>query len=327
MAVVLLPSTQGDVTQQIIVSKLGADWATSTLNTSTFSGGPQIVFSEADVTLPETSLNHPADEDGIPDAEAQASWDFGFFTLPVFPQHTVTATKEWAAYLDPSIPSLNTTLFHHLMTSKITSIKVTTNVKIILAGLLANGLSGIRSISKLQGIMRTVLGTGGTRSVDGNYWFSGKGNIYQVDASDSKNWVKFHVSSVFQGYADNTRSTIPKFAITLLLLYCAFAIAHVLYAGIPGISSTCWDSIAEVTALAVNLPPTKALRNTCAGITEFDIFKLPVRILAMRDDEGDGEHLEQVFGNVDEKSVEHRIIKPNRTYGTLPSRKPREKIL
>ena len=109
-------------------------------------------------------------------------------------------------------------------------------------------------------------------------------------------------------------------------IYRAFAIAHVLYVGISGISSTCWDSIAEVTALAVNSPPTKALRNTCAGITEFDIFKLPVRILTMRDDEGDGEHLELVFGNVDEKLVEHRIIKPNRTYGTLPSSKPREKM-
>ena len=63
------------------------------------------------------------------------------------------------------------------------------------------------------------------------------------------------------------------------------------------------------------LTSIKALRNTCAGITEFDIFKLPVRILAMRDDEGDGEQLELVFGTVDEKSVEHRIIKPERLKG------------
>lgn len=47
----------------------------------------------------------------------------------------------------------------------------------------------------------------------------------------------------------------------------------------------------------------------------------------MRDEEGDGEHLELVFGSVDEKSVEHRVIKPNRVYGTMPSMKPREKIL
>ena len=107
----------------------------------------------------------------------------------------------------------------------------------------------------------------------------------------------------------------------------AFAIAHVLYAGISGISSTCWDSIAEVTALAVNSSPTTAIRNTCAGITEFAIFKLPVCILAMCDEEGESEHLELVFGSVDEKSVENRVIKPNRVDGTMPSVKPSEKML
>lgn len=150
--------------------------------------------------------------------------------------------------------------------------------------------------------------------------------MVEVDASDSRTWVRFRVSSVFQGYAYSTHGAIPNLAICLLSICCAFAIAHIMYAGISGISSTCWDSIAEVTALAVNSPPTKALRNTYAGITESDIFKLPVRVLTMRDDEGDGEHLELVFGSVDEKSVEHRVIKANRVYGTMPSMKLSEKM-
>ena len=45
----------------------------------------------------------------------------------------------------------------------------------------------------------------------------------------------------------------------------------------------------------MNSTPTAAFRNTCAGITELNIFKLPVRVLAFRDAEGDGEHLELVF--------------------------------
>ena len=93
-----------------------------------------------------------------------------------------------------------------------------------------------------------------------------------------------------------------------------------------GISSTCWDSIGEVTALAVNSTPTTLLKNTCAGILELNIFKLPVRVLAFRDDEaGDGEHLELVFGDVDEKEVRGTAIKPNRVYGTLPKMAKREK--
>lgn len=325
-AIVLLPSAQEDMSQQIIVCNLGAGWGTTSLNTSTFTGTPQTVLSQ--VTTPESVLDFAALEKltNAPPAEGVALTANAYFALPVFPQRTVTVTEEWAAYLNPSIPSLNTTLFHHLMASNITSIRLATNVKIILAGLLANGLSNIGATSKLQGTMRKVTRPDGSSVIDGDYWFSGKGNIFEVDAGDSKDWVMFRVSSVFQGYAYNTRGVIPKLAICVLLIYCAFALAHILYAGISGISSTCWDSIAEVTALAVNSPPTKALRNTCAGITEFDIFKLPVRILTMRDEEGDGEHLELIFGNVVEKSVEHRVIKANRAYGTMPSMKPHEKM-
>lgn len=329
-AIVLLPSTEEDMTQQIVVCNVGAGWGTSKLNTSTFGGVPQMVLSEARFKLPKGELTDKNSRDiqfTLSSSEEDALVTRGFFSLPIFPQRTLTVTEEWASYLNPLIPSMNTTLFHHLMASNITSIRVTTNVRIILAGLLANGLAGIGSTSKLQGTIKTVEKPDGSSSVDGNYWFSGKGNMFEVDEKDSRDWVKLHVSSVFQGYAYNTRGVIPKFAICLLLLYCAFAIAHTFYAGISGISSTCWDSIAEVTALAVNSPPTTALRNTCAGITEFGIFMLPVRILTMRDEEGDGEHLELVFGNMDEKSVEHRVIKPNRVYGTMPSMKPREKML
>lgn len=86
-----------------------------------------------------------------------------------------------------------------------------------------------------------------------------------------------------------------------------------------GISSTCWDSIAEVTALAMKSTPTAALRNTCAGITELHIFKLPVRVLVAKDQEGEGEHLELVFGDVDRELVKDTTIKPNLAYGTMLS--------
>lgn len=54
------------------------------------------------------------------------------------------------------------------------------------------------------------------------------------------------------------------------------------------------------------------LKNTCAGIMELNIFKLSIRVLAIRDDEGDSEHLKLVFGNVDEKDTTGTPIKPNR---------------
>lgn len=164
--------------------------------------------------------------------------------------------------------------------------------------------------------------------LDGDRWFNGKGDVFDVDPV--QDWVKLRVSSSFEGFSYNTRGATPKITICFLLTYCLVAHAHVLYAVITGISSTCWDSIGEVTALAVNSPPTVLLRNTCAGITELNIFKLPVRVLAMRDDEqSDGEHLELVFGDISEKTTQHTTIKADRVYGTMPSlaSEKREKML
>lgn len=61
------------------------------------------------------------------------------------------------------------------------------------------------------------------------------------------------------------------------------------------------------------------LRNTCAGIAEIRIFRTPVRILTMSDQEGEGEHLELVFGDIEDEDPQKRAIKPNRKYGTMPA--------
>lgn len=73
----------------------------------------------------------------------------------------------------------------------------------------------------------------------------------------------------------------------------------------------------------MNSTPTTALRNTCAGITELHIFQLPVRVLAKRDEEGDGEHLELVFNDASSAENDEQLIKVNRAYGTMPLLKRR----
>lgn len=66
----------------------------------------------------------------------------------------------------------------------------------------------------------------------------------------------------------------------------------------------------------MNSTPTALLRNTSAGITETNIFKLPARIVAKLDDVSEGEHLELVLGeHVEDKIVESRTIKVNQVYG------------
>ena len=74
----------------------------------------------------------------------------------------------------------------------------------------------------------------------------------------------------------------------------------------------------------MNSMPTEHLRNTCAGISELHIFKLPVRILARKDSEGEGEHLELVFGPVSEKESNAHVIQTNRAYGSMAAIKDKQ---
>jgi len=66
----------------------------------------------------------------------------------------------------------------------------------------------------------------------------------------------------------------------------------------------------------MNSTPTKALHNTCAGITRLHTFRLPVRVFALPNKDNDGEHLELVFG---EEGKFGDSIKANTKYGTRHS--------
>ena len=70
--------------------------------------------------------------------------------------------------------------------------------------------------------------------------------------------------------------------------------------------------------MAMNSTPTTMLRNTCAGIRELHIFRLPVRVLATPDVEGESEHLELVFGDVSDERLTSGLIQTERAYGTMP---------
>lgn len=335
-AVILKPRSPQNSTQEILMCSVGAGWGSSKMNTSIASGSARPVRSEVNVEEVSNALRSyftmlPDWSGGILSQAEERAMDQGnIFFSPIFPQRPLIITEKWASYLNPSITYLNTTVFNNLMgrfpgSGSIPHQKA--GGELILADMVANGLSRIASTSQLQGTVKQVKESDQSDGLDGNYWFAGKGNnVFQVDPEESKNWVKFRVSTTVEGYAYNTHGPITKLAIGVLLAYCLVAVIHIIYAGISGISSTCWDSISEVTALAMNSTPTVLLRNTCAGISELNIFKLPVRVLAFADAEGDGEHLELVFGNTDEKTIGNKTIKPNRVYGTMPVVKAHEKI-
>ena len=305
---------------------IGAGWGESVLNLSTWAGSPQRVQSMP-ALLPFRYWRDDYTNQTSSTADLAAlTASTGQFVFPYFPERSVVVTESWAQYLNPVIPSQNTTVFNTLMFANLTARDISVSARMILAGLMANGLARKGSTSQLQGSVKPIVNRDGSTGLDGAYWFSGKGDIFEVDPVESKDWIKLRVQTTFEGYSYNTRGSTPKIAIEFLLAYCLVALLYVLYAAYSGMLSICWDSIPEVTALAMNSTPTIALRNICAGITELNIFKLPVRVLAFRDAEGEGEHLELVFGGSDEKVLENKTIKANRVYGTMPSTKAYEKV-
>ncbi|KAL8948896.1 MAG: hypothetical protein Q9222_004954 [Ikaeria aurantiellina] len=255
------------------------------------------------------------------DPAGQDASDLFVFKYPAFPQRPVKITQDWAKYLNPYIPAQNTTVFELILRHAFFPETSHVTFDSAITAMVVNGLARIGMDRSLQGSIKSKTSSDGTEYIDGNFWVSGKGDMFTVDPDDSKDWVKLEVNSFLEGYAYNTQSAPPIIAIVIMTIYCVLALGHMLYATALGISSSCWDSAAEMTALAINSTPTAALRNTCAGINEMHVFKLPVRVLAMKDAEGEEEHLELVFGSVkDDEKARGGPVKTNQVYGTMPDK-------
>ena len=159
------------------------------------------------------------------------------FYTPGYPQLFINITQEWAQYLDPMVESANRSVFDLLMQERyvaqdlqsVEDFNCFATKTLVL--MVTNGLARIGYESTLQGSPKSIPGT---PYIDGNYWLSGKGNVFTVDPVESKDWVKFHVNSTLQGYAYNTQTLPPRLAIGVMTLYCIIALAHVIYSGITG---------------------------------------------------------------------------------------------
>ena len=242
-AVILLPRSTGNLTQEILVCNIGAGWGNSYMNTSSFAGGTTLTTSVINpsaiesvktpfrATAVETKKSSPA--------EYIAADSVISYWMPLFPEKPIVVTEAWATYLNPFISSLNTTVIDALMSIVPPSGKLTSRDQVFvadwaMAGLLANGLASIGATSTLQGNLKTIKDSDGLIHMDGDYWFAGKGDMFIIDPEESKDWVKLRVDSTIEGYAYNIRGTSPKVAITFLLIYCVIALSYVLYAVISG---------------------------------------------------------------------------------------------
>lgn len=76
-----------------------------------------------------------------------------------------------------------------------------------ITAMMINGLARVGMGRALQGSIQTISSPDGAAYIDGNYWVSGKGDMFTVDPLKSKDWVKLEVMSFLEGYSYNTERT------------------------------------------------------------------------------------------------------------------------
>jgi hypothetical protein len=238
-----------------------------------------------------------------------------------WPIDWVSITSEWAASLTPPLSDQNTTvdaafysiLNENLDTNQENSSQPAYIHEAVLASLVANGMarngfdSGI--LDNPESDLPSSLPDETNRQ-----WLSGSNNnIFAIEPTDPGAVYPLSITSVVSGLAYTTEGIPIKLAFAVLPLYCIYALSHLLYAAISGISSSSWESIAEITTLALaSTIPDKMrnkLRNTIAGIATAALFREPVRISAFPDG-----HLELVFDSNGRKNKRVGRIEVNRVY-------------
>ena len=237
-AIVMLPRPVSNLTapQDIVLCNFAAGWGTTKLQIQQFGDEVGGVSSQIPEELMGSKPNDGKSLSNTPEnVDNLVFWDYA-----QFPQRPTNLTQEWAQYLNPVVRSANRSVFDLIMqetdpfADPDASYSPAKSANCVLVSLIANGLARIGFERTLQGSAKSVKSVDGTSWIDGNYWLSGKGNMFEVDPVESKDWLKFHVNSTLEGNAYNTETVAPRVAIGVMTLYCVIALAHLCYSGISG---------------------------------------------------------------------------------------------
>lgn len=237
------------------------------------------------------------------------SWpDTGACISSAFP---IKATSEWAQYLNPYLQSLNRTLFHTIVDrlglqafpwTEPSTVQALTES--ILTTMITSGLARTASSATIQGQLKDCPDNNCDESCGA--WcldmmpkpkqeFGYGGDIYNLSGiPDPSKLAKFTVQVEVNGYAYSSNGATMILSCAVLLAYCVLVGIHSAFVLITRRSSNAWDSVSEVTALAMQSQPTEALINTCAGINTTRAFSNLVRIVRTGPQK---DHLELDFGD------------------------------
>lgn len=261
------------------------------------NGEAAVLCCSIDSRLTQTEISSTRNAPKVVTGEP-TGWIGGTFNQ-AWPRINLTAA--WARYLNPTIPGQNATIFSQIASTagmwNTTTLSASYNhpfiVETILATMTVNGLA---RMSHNSGIVGSLKGNPGPwePGVWAEYMIpkgslGSGGSVYDVTADQRKTATMFTMQATVNGYAYASRGPVQKAAMGVLLFYSLMALAHIAYSCMTGWSSTSWDSVPEIAALAMNSQSTEKLKNTGAGISTAGVYEERVWIRA-RDD-----HLEFVF--------------------------------
>jgi hypothetical protein len=293
----LPPSNVSDTPGQVLACTIDARWANATA-TATFLKGPRVVAGLPDdwFTTGRYQLN----------SKHQLTW----------PQ--VKITPDWAQHINPVIEELGMSVFSMLSNSvgrlnDISSAPYSINaVEGILAVMLADGMSRTSNLATIQGSLK---------GFDSNQWMQeilpgskvyGDGSSafnYSYNPGDQFAELKMKVAVNGYGYGYSTATFL---SCLVLIIYSFIALVYVAHSTcVSQKTSSAWESITEMLALAKNSAPSSSLYNTGAGISSLSTLKKNVKIRP------NDEHLEMVFEDEDtyDRTGEENVeIEGNITY-------------
>lgn len=286
---------------------------------STSSTDAAIYCCSIDSRVAQTTISGSRHTPKLITGEPDGWTHFGTFN----PKYLRVVTgAAWARYLNPTISAHSSSTIFSKMASTAgmwnspvlsQSYNFPFIVESIITTMMANGLARMTYNASIIGTLK------GEEDPD-NQWSGGEwvhemlpkkalgygSTIFDVSAQEQQDATMFTMKATVNGYAYSSRGILQKSAMVVLLFYSMFAVFHTAYSLWTGYSSTCWDTLPEIAALAVNSERTDKLRNTGAGTATVGVYEEKVRIM-VKDNK-----LEFVFRDTDRDAD---MIRPNEEYG------------
>lgn len=211
--------------------------------------------------------------------------------ITAWPKTAVTISSEWANLLLSNWPSANdpnTTLLDTIMPPALEERYANLTTQDVLSGLIVAAMS--QTLTTAWNIIGNPDNSTTLQKI-----YSSDANPTEIQNGTAQNPWGVSPKNAYRGFrldadltsvglAYSARGVPTIIALVVLFTYSLYVFLSIIYIlAICPESSSAWDSISELTSLAILSTPTDRLRNTSAGIETISSFQEPINIRATKD--------------------------------------------